>query len=181
MLLLELARRDRKPQESHTAQDTLALAGWGSVSWRHPPQDRLDPAHPSFTKIGRHAAAGRSSVRRCVRREVHPVSSTAPMGLRTAWLLAAAVTLGAASAAGPMTQVQKVEAAETDPDWLRYELGRRMRALERVFAQADTEARARALGELEAAVASFFRNDVPAAARALDAARRSLESAEAAA
>ena len=69
--------------------------------------------------------------------------------------------------------------ATTELDWLRYELGRRMRAFELDYAEAGAEARARALPELEAAVASFFQVDFQRAASAIDSARRALESAEA--
>jgi predicted esterase len=81
--------------------------------------------------------------------------------------------------AGVPVAAQQLGDEEAQREWPRYELGRRMRAFERVFAQADLQARKRALSELEAAVASFFRNDAPAGGRSIDAARRALESEEA--
>jgi predicted esterase len=92
------------------------------------------------------------------------------------------LALGAALAvlaAVPTLAQQGQLASDVELDWLRYELGRRMRAFERANAEAGAEARARALPQLESAVARFFQVDFQRAASAIDAARRALESAEA--
>jgi predicted esterase len=96
-----------------------------------------------------------------------------------ALLMAAAALVVTAADGSPLSGQERNQAEASDVDWSRYELGRRMRSFERGFIAADVEARKRALVELEPAVRSFFTNDVQAAGRAIDAARRALEGSEA--
>lgn len=90
---------------------------------------------------------------------------------------AAILVVGAAPALAQQTKPSE----QPELDWVRYELGRRMRAFEHAFAGAGTEPRRRALPELETAVRRFFENDVQQVAQSIDAARRALESDAAAA
>ncbi len=57
----------------------------------------------------------------------------------------------------------------------RYELGRRLRGVEIVWAKADAEAKARALPSLKQAVSQFFSFKLVEAARSLDGARLRVE------